>query len=49
MTSQSTMCDWCGRNIPQYKMFWRNEKENVSVCKNCGDKQKDEEEFAINQ
>src|SRR3990167_273690 len=47
MTSQTTMCDWCGGNIPQYKMFWRDEKEDVDVCKNCGDKAKYEEEQAI--
>ena len=47
MTSQTTMCDWFGGNIPQYKMYWKNEKENVSVCKNCGDKAKHEEEQAM--
>ena len=44
MTSETIMCSRCGGNVPPYKMFWRNEKEDVDVCKNCGERAKYEEE-----
>ena len=48
MSENSRRCDWCGKpNIKKGMTFWRNEKENVNVCKICGDEAKAQEEAII--